>query len=56
LRLVSGFFADSIQQIHSFRARGVMSIQVARAAGSSFSASFKSSGSAWTTPPGMSAA
>jgi len=33
LRLVSCFFADSIQQIHSFRASGVMSLQVASASG-----------------------
>lgn len=33
LRLVSGFFGDSIQQIHSLRASGVMSCQVASASG-----------------------
>lgn len=53
LRLVSGFFADSIQQIHSLRASGVISPQVARAPGWTCNASSKSPGRSWTTPPGM---
>ena len=53
LRLVSDFFADSIQQIHSLRASGVMSSQVAKASGSRSSASPRSLGRLWTAPPGM---
>ena len=53
LRLVSNFLADWIQQIHSLRAKGVISFQVASAWGSSFSAPLNSSGRSWTTPPGM---
>ena len=55
LRLVSGFFADSIQQTHSLRASGVMSIHAASAFGQAFSDSSKSQGRAWTTPPGRAA-
>jgi hypothetical protein len=53
LRLVSGFLADSIQQIHSLRASGVISPHVTSASESSFSASSRSSGRSWATPPGM---
>src|SRR6476660_2173061 len=49
--LVSAFFADSIQQIHSLRARGVMSFHVANAFASEISALFRSNGMSWTTPP-----
>jgi hypothetical protein len=49
--LVSGFFADSIQQIHSFRASGVMSSHVANALALAVSAFFRSAGRSWTTPP-----
>jgi hypothetical protein len=48
--LVSGFFADSIQQIHSLRASGVMSSHAVKALGLDVSALFKSAGSACTTP------
>lgn len=48
---VSIFLADSIQQIHSLRAKGVMSSQVASAALSEVNALRKSAGSLWTTPP-----
>jgi len=48
--LVSAFFADSIQQIHSFRASGVMSSQVANAVASEISAFSKSAGNSCTTP------
>src|SRR5689334_21239856 len=54
LRLVSSFFADSIQHIHSLRASGVMSNQVDNASGSRRSASFRSAGRSCTTPPGIS--
>ena len=52
--LVSAFLADSIQQIHSLRARGVMSSHVSKAFGSEVSAFFRSAGSSWTTPPEIS--
>jgi hypothetical protein len=42
--LVSGFFTDITQQIHSFRASGVMSSHFSRAAGSDISALRKSAG------------
>jgi hypothetical protein len=43
--------ADSIQQIHSFRASGVMSSHVANALALEVSAFFRSAGRSWTTPP-----
>jgi hypothetical protein len=43
--------ADSIQQIHSFRASGVMSSHVANALALEVSAFFRSVGRSWTTPP-----
>jgi hypothetical protein len=43
--------ADSIQQIHSFRAIGVMSSHVANALALEVSAFFRSAGRSWTTPP-----
>ena len=49
--LVSGFLADLIQQIHSFRASGVMSSHVSNALASEVSAFFRSAGRSWTTPP-----
>jgi len=49
--LVSAFLADSIQQIHSLRASGVMSSHVANAFASEASAFFRSAGRSWTTPP-----
>ena len=49
----SAFFAELIQQIHSFLASGVMSCHVANAAESRAKASLRSSGSSWTTPPEM---
>jgi hypothetical protein len=48
--LVFGFLADSIQQIHSFRASGVMSSHVSNALASEVSAFFRSAGRSWTTP------
>lgn len=53
LRLVSAFLADSTQQIHSLRARDVMSSQVNSALGSSLSPRCRSSGTSWMTPPGI---
>ena len=52
--LVSAFLADSIQQIHSLRARGVMSSHVSSAFTSEVSAFFRSAGRSWTTPPEIS--
>jgi hypothetical protein len=52
--LVSAPFADSIQQIHSLRARGVMSSHVSNAFASEVSALFRSAGRSWTTPPEIS--
>jgi hypothetical protein len=48
---VSAFLADVIQQIHSFRASGVMSSHVANALALEVSAFFRSAGRSWTTPP-----
>ena len=48
--LVSGFFTDITQQIHSLRASGVMSSHFARAASSETSASRKSAGTLCTMP------
>src|SRR5579862_3373049 len=48
--LVSAFLADSIQQIHSLRASGVMASQVANAGGFALSVLFKSAGISCTTP------
>lgn len=53
LSLVADFLAEVIQQIHSLRARGVMSRQVSRAEGVAFSAVLRSSGRSWTTPAGI---
>ena len=52
--LVSAFLANSIQQIHSLRARGVMSSHVSKAFASEVSAIFRSAGRSWTTPPEIS--
>jgi hypothetical protein len=49
--LVSAFLADSIQQIHSLRAKGVMSSHAVNACGEYVSAFFKSAGTSCTTPP-----
>ncbi len=43
--LVSAFFADSIQQIHSFRAIDEMSFQASKASGSEARLAFRSGGS-----------
>jgi hypothetical protein len=48
--LLSAFFADSIQQIHSLRASGVMSSHAASTCGSDRRASRKSAGTLCTTP------
>lgn len=44
------FLTDTVQQIHSLRARGVRSSQVARTSGLDVRAFFKSSGASCTTP------
>src|SRR5260370_9154350 len=49
--LVSAFFGQSTQQIHSLRARGVRSSQAARAFGLAIKTRLKSIGRVWTTPP-----
>jgi hypothetical protein len=48
--LVSAFLADSIQQIHSLRASGVMSSHAVNACGSDVSVFLKSAGTSCTTP------
>src|SRR5579864_6959362 len=48
--LVSAFFADSIQHIHSLRASGVISSHAVNAGGSDVSAFLKSAGTSCTTP------
>src|SRR5579864_7043904 len=48
--LVSAFFADSIQHIHSLRASGVMSSHAANTCRSDTSAFSKSLGTTCTTP------
>ena len=48
--LVSGFFTEIVQHIHSFRASGVMSSHFDRAAGSEVRAFRKSAGMLCTTP------
>src|SRR5579885_1272956 len=52
--LVSGFFTEIVQQIHSLRARGVRSSHKALASASEARVFRKSSGNSWTTPPEMS--
>src|SRR5690348_8083885 len=52
--LVSGFFTEIVQQIHSLRASGVRSSHTASASASAARVSRKSSGNSWTTPPEMS--
>lgn len=49
--LVSAFLAEMTQQIHSFRASGVMAAQRFFAAASEAMALRKSAGSLWTRPP-----
>jgi hypothetical protein len=51
--LVSSFLADVTQQIHSFRARGVISAQRLFAATSDARALRKSGGSLWIAPPAI---
>ena len=51
--LVSSFLADVTQQIHSFRARGVIPAQTLFATGLDPMALRKSSGSLWTVPPAI---
>jgi len=48
--LVSGFFTEIVQQIHSLRASGVISSHFSRAARSAISALRKSAGTLCTTP------
>jgi hypothetical protein len=48
--LVSGFFADSIQHIHSLRARGVISVHTVNAFGSEVRVFRKSLGTLCTLP------
>lgn len=48
---VSSFLADVTQQIHSFRASGVMSVQRLFTASWDSIAFRKSAGSAWIVPP-----
>jgi hypothetical protein len=50
-RLVSSFLTEMVQQIHSFRASGVMSSQAASAFTSDASAFRRSAGRSCTTPP-----
>src|SRR2546429_9650767 len=52
--LVSGFFTEIVQQIHSLRARGVRSSHAAFASASEARVFRKSSGNWWTTPPEIS--
>lgn len=52
--LVSGFFADSIQHIHSLRARGVIASHAASAFGLEVSGFRKSGGTSCTTPVAIS--
>src|SRR6266852_295832 len=49
--LVSAFFGQSTQQIHSLRARGVRSSHAASAFGVAIKRRLKSIGTVWTTPP-----
>src|ERR1051326_3757227 len=49
--LVSGFFTEMVQQIHSLRARGVRFSHTASASASEARVFHKSSGNSWTTPP-----
>ena len=51
--LVSMSFAPSTQQIHSLRARGVISFQAARLTLSASKAVRRSAGSLWTVPVGI---
>lgn len=48
--LVSGFLVVTVQQIHSLRARGVISSQAASAFGEEARALRKSDGNLWATP------
>ena len=50
---VSSFLADVTQQIHSFRASGVISPQMLFTAASDSMARRKSGGSLWTAPPAV---
>jgi hypothetical protein len=51
--LVSDFFGEVTQQIHSLRASGVISAQAASAFGAASSARLRSAGSRCTTPPAI---
>jgi hypothetical protein len=51
--LVSSFLADVTQQIHSFRASGVIAAQRLFAAASDSMAFRKSDGSLWIAPPAI---
>jgi hypothetical protein len=50
---VLSFLAEVTQQIHSFRANGVMSAQTLLAEASDSMAFRKSAGSSWTVPPAV---
>lgn len=52
--LVSGFFTDVVEQIHSLRASGVRSFQASNTAELEVRAFCKSSGTSWTTPVAIS--
>ena len=52
--LVSGFFTEIVQHIHSLRARGVRSSHIASASASDARIFRTSSGKSWTTPPEIS--
>ena len=49
-RLVSGFFTEMTQQIHSLRARGLRSFHASRTSDAALSALRRSAGTPWTTP------
>jgi len=51
--LVSSFLADVTQQIHSFRASGVIATQRLLAAASASMALRKPDGSLWIVPPAL---
>jgi len=52
--LVSGFFTERVQHIHSLRARGVRFSHTASASASEARVFRKSSGNSWATPPEIS--
>lgn len=48
--LVSGFFTEIVQQIHSLRASGVRSSQISSSLGSAVRTAFMSAGKVWAWP------